>query len=95
MPPVDTWTVTFSPDSKQIVTGSHPGKVNFVGVESGKKEEALDTRSKFTMSIACVGSLPILYLLYLLCKLYTFIKELQETNEEKKAEKGGEEGQKL
>lgn len=52
---VDTWTVTFSPDSKQIVTGSHPGKVNFVGVESGKKEESLDTRSKFTMSIAYVS----------------------------------------
>ena len=57
---VDTWTVTFSPDSKYIATGSHSGKVNLVGVESGQKEETLDTRSKFTMSIAYVGELVLL-----------------------------------
>ena len=51
---VDSWTVTFSPDSKYIATGSHTGKVNLIGVESGVKEETLDTRSKFTMSIAYV-----------------------------------------
>ena len=52
---VDTWTVAFSPDSKYIATGSHAGKINLIGVESGKKESALDTRGKFTMSIAYVS----------------------------------------
>lgn len=47
--------MTFSPDSKYIATGSHTGKVNLIGVESGVKEETLDTRSKFTMSIAYVS----------------------------------------
>mgnify|MGYP002259996903 FL=1 len=51
---MDTWTVAFSPDSKLIATGSHAGKINLIGVESGKKESALDTRGKFTMSIAYV-----------------------------------------
>ena len=53
---VDTWTVAFSPDSRFIATGSHAGKINLIGVESGKKESALDTRGKFTMSIAYVSS---------------------------------------
>ena len=51
---MDTWTVAFSPDSRYIATGSHAGKINLIGVESGKKESALDTRGKFTMSIAYV-----------------------------------------
>ena len=51
---VDTWTVAFSPDSRYIATGSHAGKISLIGVESGKKESALDTRGKFTMSIAYV-----------------------------------------
>uniref|UniRef100_A0A3Q2XNN7 Superkiller complex protein 8 n=1 Tax=Hippocampus comes TaxID=109280 RepID=A0A3Q2XNN7_HIPCM len=49
---VDAWTVAFSPDSKHIATGSHLGKVNIFGVESGKKEYSLDTRGKFILSIA-------------------------------------------
>uniref|UniRef100_A0A8C1DWP9 Superkiller complex protein 8 n=1 Tax=Cyprinus carpio carpio TaxID=630221 RepID=A0A8C1DWP9_CYPCA len=50
--PVDAWTVAFSPDSRYIATGSHLGKVNIFGVESGKKEHSLDTRGKFILSIA-------------------------------------------
>uniref|UniRef100_A0A3P8R411 Superkiller complex protein 8 n=1 Tax=Astatotilapia calliptera TaxID=8154 RepID=A0A3P8R411_ASTCA len=50
--PVDAWTVAFSPDSKYIATGSHLGKVNIFGVDSGKKEYSLDTRGKFILSIA-------------------------------------------
>ncbi|KAI4826052.1 hypothetical protein KUCAC02_021707 [Chaenocephalus aceratus] len=46
------WSVAFSPDSKYIATGSHHGKVNIFGVESGKKEHSLDTRGKFILSIA-------------------------------------------
>ena len=53
--PVETWSVAFSPDSQLIATGSHSGKVNLIGVESGKKESVLDTRGKFTMSIAYVS----------------------------------------
>ncbi|ROL52810.1 WD repeat-containing protein 61, partial [Anabarilius grahami] len=49
---VDAWAVAFSPDSKYIATGSHLGKVNIFGVESGKKEHSLDTRGKFILSIA-------------------------------------------
>jgi len=57
---VDTWTVAFSPDSRYIATGSHAGKISLIGVESGKKESALDTRGKFTMSIAYVCLLIIM-----------------------------------
>lgn len=53
---VDAWSVAFSPDSKHIATGSHLGKVNIFGVESGKKEYSLDTRGKFILSIAYVRS---------------------------------------
>lgn len=53
-PSVDAWSVAFSPDSKHIATGSHHGKVNIFGVESGKKEYSLDTRGKFILSIAYV-----------------------------------------
>ncbi|XP_015920940.1 superkiller complex protein 8 [Parasteatoda tepidariorum] len=49
--PVDAWTVTFSPDSKYIATGSHGGKINLYGVETGKLESFLETK-KFTLSVA-------------------------------------------
>uniref|UniRef100_A0A8C0I177 Superkiller complex protein 8 n=1 Tax=Balaenoptera musculus TaxID=9771 RepID=A0A8C0I177_BALMU len=50
--PVDAWTLAFSPDSQYLATGTHVGKVNIFGVESGKKEYSLDTRGKFILSIA-------------------------------------------
>ncbi|XP_012590375.1 PREDICTED: WD repeat-containing protein VIP3-like [Condylura cristata] len=49
---VDAWTLAFSPDSQYLATGTHVGKVNIFGVESGKKEYSLDTRGKFILSIA-------------------------------------------
>ncbi|KAG8185675.1 hypothetical protein JTE90_008945 [Oedothorax gibbosus] len=49
--PVDAWTVTFSPDSKYIATGSHGGKINLFSVEKGSRENFLETK-KFTLSIA-------------------------------------------
>ena len=52
--PVDVWSVTFTPDSKHIVSGSHAGKINWFSVETGKPEQSFDTRGKFTLSIACV-----------------------------------------
>lgn len=63
---VDAWTVAFSPDSKYIATGSHLGKVNIFGVESGKKEHSLDTRGKFILSIAYVRPSGITYMKCLL-----------------------------
>ena len=54
-PPVDVWTLAFSADSRYLATGSHNGKINLFSVEEGKKQTALDTRGKFTMSIAYVS----------------------------------------
>ena len=42
--PVDCWSVAFSIDGKYIGSGSHSGKINLFGIESGKLEESLDTR---------------------------------------------------
>lgn len=52
---VDAWTISFSPDSRFLASGSHTGTINLFGVESGKKESQLDTRGKFTLSIAHVS----------------------------------------
>jgi len=54
---VDCWTLSFSPDGKSLVSGSHTGKVNIFSVDSGKKESTLDTRGKFTMSVSYVCTL--------------------------------------
>ena len=54
---VDAWTITFSPDGRFLASGSHTGKINLFGVESGKKESSLDTRGKFTLSVAYVSIL--------------------------------------
>lgn len=53
--PVDLWTVAFSPDDKYIISGSHSGKITLYGVESAKAEQTLDTRGKFSLSIAYVS----------------------------------------
>ena len=52
---VDVWTVAFSPDSQQIATGSHNGKISLFSVEDGTKTTTLDTGGKFVLSIACVS----------------------------------------
>nr|XP_054767870.1 SKI8 subunit of superkiller complex protein-like [Lytechinus pictus] len=54
--PVDAWTIAFSPEGRFLASGSHVGKINLFGVESGKKESQLDTRGKFTFSIAYVSN---------------------------------------
>ena len=52
---VDAWTVAFSPDSRFLASGSHSGKINLFGVDTGKKESCLDTRGKLQLSIAYVS----------------------------------------
>lgn len=54
--PVEIWTIAFSPDDKFIISGSHSGKISMYGVESRKQEQTLDTRGKFTLSIAYVST---------------------------------------
>ena len=56
---MDAWTLVFSPDSRFLATGSHSGKINIFGVDSGRKEMTMDTRGKFTLSIAYVSVLYI------------------------------------
>ena len=53
---MDAWTVGFSPDSRFLASGSHHGKINLFGVDSGRKESSLDTRGKLTLSIAYVST---------------------------------------
>lgn len=53
--PADVWTIAFSPDDKYIISGSHSGKIHMFTVDSGKQERSLDTRGKFTLSIAYVS----------------------------------------
>lgn len=53
--PADVWTVAFSPDDKYVISGSHAGKIHMYAVDSGKQERTLDTRGKFTLSIAYVS----------------------------------------
>jgi WD repeat-containing protein 61 len=60
---VDAWTLAFSPDSRFLATGSHSGKINIFGVDSGRKEMTMDTRGKFTLSIAYVD----LQIYFLIC----------------------------
>lgn len=54
--PVDLWTVTFSPDGKYVISGSHEGKISLYSVETAKPEVVLDPQNgKFTLSIAYVS----------------------------------------
>jgi len=48
--------VCFSPDGKNIASGSYTGKVNVFNLETCKKETnfQVDTKGKFTMSISYV-----------------------------------------
>ncbi len=50
--PMDAWTVAFTPDGQSVISGSHAGKVNLFSVETGQATQHLDTRGKFTLSIA-------------------------------------------
>lgn len=55
--PVDLWTVTFSPDDKYIVSGSHAGKITMYSVETAKAEQTFVSREIFILSIAYVSRL--------------------------------------
>lgn len=53
--PVDLWTVAFSPDDKHVISGSHSGKISFYSTQNAEVDQTLDTRGKFTLSIAYVS----------------------------------------
>ena len=53
--PMESWTVAFSPDGKHIISGAQNGKVHFFDTETGQKEQQMDTRGKFVLSIAYVS----------------------------------------
>ena len=55
--PMESWTVAFSPDGKRIISGAQNGKVHFFNTETGQKEQQMDTRGKFVLSIAYVSIL--------------------------------------
>ena len=71
--PVDIWTVAFSPDDKFIISGSHSGKINLYGVESKKQEQTLDTRGKFTLSIAYVS----IFIYFLILREMMFFEKIK------------------
>lgn len=73
--PVDLWTVTFSPDGKHVVSGSHEGKISLYSVESAKPEVILDPQNgKFTLSIAYVSRIENYgkVLFFIICFLNVF-----------------------
>lgn len=55
--PTDVWTLDFSPDGKHVISGSNGGKILIFSVETGKQEQTLDTRGKFTLSVAYVSKI--------------------------------------
>ena len=50
--PVETWTVSFSPDGQRLASGSHNGCVNLWGVDSLDKQGSVQTKGNFVMSVA-------------------------------------------
>ena len=53
--PMECWTTVFSPDGKHVITGAQNGKIHFFNVDSGEREQQMDTRGKFILSIAYVS----------------------------------------
>lgn len=49
--PVELWTIAFSPDDNYIISGTHSGKINLFGVETGKQEQTFDTRGGYLNEI--------------------------------------------
>jgi len=49
--PVDSWTVTLTPDGVRLATGSQGGKVHLYNVETGTKESTFETGGKFILSL--------------------------------------------
>lgn len=47
--------MVFSPEGKHIASGNHAGKINIYAAEGGEHVTTLDTRGRFTYSIAYVS----------------------------------------
>lgn len=52
--PAESWAVCFSPDGRQVVTGSHRGVIQMYNTETGTRDRVLETQGKFIMSVAYV-----------------------------------------
>ena len=77
--PMESWTVAFSPDGKHIISGAQNGKVHFFDTETGQKEQQMDTRGKFVLSIAYVSLELIVLILFLLLKFTVLARNLHCT----------------
>ena len=53
--PVDAWSVVFSPNGEHVSSGNHAGKINVYSVDGGRLVNTLDTRGRFTYSLAYVS----------------------------------------
>lgn len=53
--PVEAWSVVFSPEGNHVASGNHAGKINVYAVDGGHHVTTLDTRGRFTYSIAYVS----------------------------------------
>lgn len=59
--PVELWTIAFSPDDNYIISGSHSGKINLFGVETGKQEQTFDTRG-IVINDNCITNFWLIFL---------------------------------
>ena len=59
--PVEAWSVGFSPEGNHIASGNYAGKINIYATEGGHHVTTLDTRGRFTYSIAYVSHLQSLW----------------------------------
>ncbi len=50
--PMESWSISFSPDGKTIATGSQNGNINLISVASNKVEQSFDAQRKsFAMNV--------------------------------------------
>lgn len=60
--PVESWTLTVSPDGRFVATGSHTGNVNIYSLDTAQKTGVLETsKGKFVMSVAFVSVVVVSY----------------------------------
>ena len=70
---VECWTISISPDGKNIISGTHSGNVNMWNIENGEKVTTFETRGKFVMAVAYVNFFSLL-----LEELYHFFFQINK-----------------